>query len=81
MGVQAQVEDRPAHIDQPYGDDEPQLSAARAEADEAYTAARHLVYDQLPVGPVNSESLSHDQVQALARLDAAEERLKELRRG
>ena len=58
---------------------EDSLAAASAAADRAYAEARRLVYDRLPIGPVDATRLDDAQQIALGRLAAAEQRLHELR--
>jgi hypothetical protein len=55
------------------------MAAATAAADRAYADARRLVYDRLPVGPVDATRLDDEQRAALSRLAATERRLDELR--
>jgi hypothetical protein len=57
-----------------------QVSDARLEVEAAYKAARQLVYDRLPIGPIDRLALTEVQRAAIARLEAAEQRLRQARR-
>jgi hypothetical protein len=77
------VPDAPSVIDlcQAADDLSGAIRAAQAEAAEAYLEARRLVYDRIPVGPVDPSDLDADQSEALRRLESAEQMVRVLRGG
>ena len=55
------------------------VSCARSEVEAAYVAARHLVYDRFPAGPIDRQALTPLQLDAVVRLDIAERELEHAR--